>query len=121
MENSNTYSAKCTNDKAQYWLDKMANEKPSWFKITKNIIKSFLEGETIDLDGLQIKLQKSKLTNIIDIALNRYSNYKYGSFYTLNKPTYDESGKYLPRYMELTGKEIEALYKLHMANKKEVA
>ncbi len=104
-------------DKGQYWLDRMANEKPSWFKITKDMIKSFISGNTIDLDGLNVKIQRTEPKHSIDKALSKYSNYKYGGFYVLDKPEYSSSGKYLPRYIELTGKEIEALYKLHKANK----
>ena len=72
MKNENGYD-----DKAQSWLDKINNEKPSWFKITKDIIKSFLNGETVELEGLEVKISKACPTHPYDIALAKYVQYKY--------------------------------------------
>ena len=111
MNNSSNYE-----DKGQYWLDKINNEKPSWFKITKDLIKSFLSGEKVEFDGLSVKISKSKSTHPHDIALDKYVQHKWGGHYILDKSEH-VNGKYCPRYIELTGKDIEALYKLHKANK----
>ena len=112
MENSSSYE-----DRGQHWLDKICDEKPSWFKVTKDMIKSFISGNAVDLDGLKVQKARSRdLTHPYDIALDKYTTHKYGGFYTLDKSEYI-NGDYKPRYIELTGKDIEALYKLHKANK----
>jgi len=111
MKNSSSYE-----DKGQYWLDRICDEKPSWFKITKDMIKSFISGSSVDLDGLNVKIQTPTATHPYDVALNKYTTHKYGGYYVLDKSEH-LNGKYLPRYIELTGKDIEALYKLHKANK----
>ena len=111
MKSSSNYE-----DKGQYWLDRICDEKPSWFKVTKDMIKSFISGNTVDLDGLKVKKESTDYTNPYDIALGKYTTHKYGGFYTLDKSEYI-NGDYKPRYIELTGKDIEALYKLHKANK----
>tara|TARA_Y100000310_G_scaffold270691_1_gene284678 strand:+ start:571 stop:891 length:321 start_codon:yes stop_codon:yes gene_type:complete len=97
-------------DKGQYWLDRICDEKPSWFKVTKNMVKSFISGNAINLDGLKVqKTRERNLYHPYDIALYKYTTHKYGGYYTLDKAD---------KYIELTGKDIEALYKLHKANKK---
>ena len=54
---------------AKYWLDKIKTEKPKWFKITKKMKSLFINGETIDLDGLTIKKAKrSEITTKVEVG-----------------------------------------------------
>tara|TARA_Y100001938_G_C7857059_1_gene313683 strand:- start:163 stop:501 length:339 start_codon:yes stop_codon:yes gene_type:complete len=102
---------------AKYWLDKIKTEKPKWFKITKKMKSLFINGETIDLDGLTIKKAKrSEINHPTDIALREYVNYENSGFYELDKSEFI-NGEFYYKHINLSGKEIEALYKLHKANK----